>query len=142
MGGVDKWTQQCSVPYTGTWHIKVMKAHFKDFVKFYHDLGEPPESWKKVKVTKEKSRARVFTHHDHIGDEPTHNKVCCLDLKPKQSDEEIEWITVKQVWLETETNLGTEKHKIGRAKRHGRFVVATARTATSCTSTPATNPRS
>jgi hypothetical protein len=115
--GVDKWTKQCSVPYTGTWHIKVMKAHYDDFVKFYHDLGEPPESWKKVKVTREKSLARVFASHDHVGDAPTHNKVCCLDLKPKQSEEEIEWITVKQVWLETEMNLGTEKHKIGRSKK-------------------------
>jgi len=115
--GVDKWTKQCSVPYTGTWHIKVMKAHYDDFVKFYHDLGEPPESWKKVKVTREKSRARVFESHNHVGDAPTHNKVCCLDLKPKQSEEEIEWITVKQVWLETEMNLGTEKHKIGKSKK-------------------------
>merc|ERR1719460_3470166 len=80
--GVDKWTKQCSVPYTGTWHIKVMKAHYDDFVKFYHDLGEPPESWKKVKVTREKSRARVFESPNHMGDAPTHNKVCCLDLKP------------------------------------------------------------
>merc|ERR1719201_1226014 len=115
--GVDKWTKQCSVPYTGTWHIKVMKAHYDDFVKFYHDLGEPPESWKKVKVTREKSRARVFESPNHMGDAPTHNKVCCLDLKPKQSEEEIEWITVKQVWLETEMNLGTEKHKIGLSKK-------------------------
>ena len=101
--------------------MKVMKAHWEDFVKFYEDIGEPRRCWQKVRLFKERNTARTYTDLNHVGEQPTHNKVCCLKMKQKQSKEEVEWILVRQKWLEEEVNIGGEKHgekhKIHRPKK-------------------------
>merc|ERR1719482_1507288 len=95
-----------------------MKDHMKDFKDFYEELGEDRECWKEVKVIKEKSIAA--THDDgknFTEEQQEHNQVCCLKLKQVTSEEEIEWVVVQQQWLDTDLNIGGEKHDCRTPKR-------------------------
>ena len=95
-----------------------MELHFKKFKDFYfEEIGTLEKNWKVIDTIWEKTQARTQDEEDSIAEAPKQNRLCCLKLKPEESEAEIKWHIVQQLWDEGESDLAHETHKVGEAKK-------------------------
>ena len=95
-----------------------MKAHYKTFKDFYFkQIGTLEKNWHVLSTVKEKTQAPTQGEEDDIAESPKQNRLCCLKLKPEESECEIEWHIVQLKWDEGESDLAHETHVVGQPKK-------------------------